>query len=88
MGVHLPMENYVEISCVSDIVECQNQYVAGYFDGRDGRPILSYGLRWTGTSEDYHEILIHKDDVEVMASRIKHYREVGYRNPGQYSFIC
>lgn len=81
------MEDYVEIANVSDIVECQNQYVAGYFDGRDGRPILSYGLRWTGTSEDYHEILIHKDDVEIIADRIKHYRKVGWKNPSQYSFV-
>lgn len=80
------MGAYVEISNVSDIVGCQNQYVAGYFDGRDGRPILSDGLRWKGTSEDYHEILIHEDDVKTMADRILHYRETGWKNPGQYRF--
>jgi hypothetical protein len=69
-----PDENgYVKLGAVADRLMMQTQYVSHYLYGVGGKPDLSKGVRWTDNS-NYHAIKIHKDDVSVLAARIKENR--------------
>jgi hypothetical protein len=54
----------------------QCQYVSRYVDGRiAGYPNLGKGLRFIGKPSDYHDLRIHKDDVEEFVRRYKAHKE-------------
>jgi hypothetical protein len=60
-----------------DFCGMQAQYASHYVDGRHpGAPHLGKGLRFRGTggkaldTADYHNIEIHKDDVETFVRRV------------------
>jgi len=52
----------------------QCQYCSRYVHGTGDYPNLGEGLRFIGTSADYHSIKIHKDDVVAFVSRVKEHR--------------
>lgn len=48
----------------------QAQYGSRYVDGAFGEyPKLGDGLRVKGSSDDYHNLLIHKDDIDEFVNR-------------------
>lgn len=51
----------------------QAQYVSRCIDGRHGLPNLGEGLRFLGRPEDYHDVKIHRDDVDEFVRRYKAY---------------
>lgn len=54
----------------------QSQYGSRYIDGAfDEYPKLGEGLRINGNSDDYHNIKIHKDDIDEFVKRYKEYQE-------------
>ena len=54
----------------------QSQYASRYVDGQlDGRPNLGKDLRFEGSPMDYHDLKIHKDDIQEFVDRVKQYRE-------------
>lgn len=54
----------------------QSQYASRYIDGtKEGYPNLGEGLRFDGRADDYHDVCIHKDDVEEFVRRVKEYKE-------------
>ena len=52
----------------------QCQYVSRYVDGRHNYPNLGDGLRFIGSPDDYHALMIHADDVDTFIERVKDYR--------------
>lgn len=52
----------------------QSQYASRYISGLD-RPKLAEGLRTLGDPDDYHELRIHKDDIQEFVDRVRKYRE-------------
>lgn len=58
----------------------QCQYASRYFcqNWKDEYPMLGVGLRIKGNSNDYHSMMIHKDDVVVAVERYKKHQ--GERN--------
>lgn len=42
-----------------------------YWKGIDGSPCLGEGLRFRGSTKDYHFMEIHKDDVEEFVRRVR-----------------
>ena len=57
----------------------QNQYVSRYIDGRHGSPELGKGLRFDGDPKDYHNVLIHKDDLAEFQTRVRRELSCGQR---------
>jgi hypothetical protein len=54
----------------------QAQYGSRYVDGViEGYPNLGEGLRFVGDTDNYHELLIHKDDIAEFVRRVNKYRE-------------
>lgn len=54
----------------------QCQYVSRYVDGKlPGYPVLGQGLRFEGSTRDYHDLKIHRDDVEEFVRRYKTYKK-------------
>ena len=51
----------------------QAQYASKYLDVRR-YPEIAEGIRWKGDLTRYHDILIHKDDVEKFVERALNYR--------------
>jgi hypothetical protein len=47
-----------------------HHHVGGQMDSPD----LSQGLRFKGEPSDYHDLKIHRDDVETFIKRVKAYR--------------
>lgn len=59
-----------------DLLRQQSQYASRYVDGKiEGYPNLGNDLRFQGSSSDYHELKIHKDDIEEFIRRVREYRE-------------
>ena len=56
----------------------QCQYASRYVNGKRGSENLGIGLRFENADScDYHDIRIHKDDVEIFERRYrKHMREL------------
>lgn len=53
----------------------QSQYASRYIDGvLEGWPCLGYGLRFCGSTNMYHNLKIHKDDVDEFVRRVEQYR--------------
>jgi hypothetical protein len=58
----------------------QCQYASRMIDGRHGSPCLGEGLRFQDRTggpvdvSDYHDIRIHRDDVERFVERVKAWR--------------
>jgi len=52
----------------------QCQYVSRYVGGRHGSPDLGGGLRFQGDPTDYHDLLIHRDDVDEFVRRVEVHR--------------
>lgn len=68
-------KGYVSFGDVSGFLGQQSQYVCRYVDGMmEEYPKLGEGLRIEGTSDEYHFMRIHKDDVLEFVSRYKDYR--------------
>jgi len=63
-------ENYIEISIVSGKLGMQNQYVMHYIYGLGSYPNFGEGLDII-PNENYHKIKIHKDDIDILISKIK-----------------
>lgn len=54
----------------------QTQYGSRYIDGAFGEyPKLGEGLRVKGNSDNYHNIKIHKDDIDEFVKRYREYQE-------------
>lgn len=53
----------------------QNQYASRYAEGEHGSPELGRGLRWKNLDRNYHELMIHEDDLEEFHRRVKAYEE-------------
>ena len=69
-------EGYVSLGEVSrSLLGKQAQYGCPYFDAQSAAhrdiPYLGEGLRIKGTAAIYHEMLIHKDDIEEAVERFK-----------------
>ncbi len=70
-------EGYVNIRVASRKIGMQNQYASYFLDGMGGRPNFGKGLRWKEPKfGSYHEIRIHKDDVEEFVRRVKEYKGI------------
>ena len=53
----------------------QTQYISRYIDGKiDGWPNLGEGLRFKGDPGNYHDVTIHKDDVDEFVRRVREHR--------------
>ncbi len=52
----------------------QSQYASRMIDGRHGSPNLGDGLRFRGDPADYHDIKIHRDDIETFVGRVLSWR--------------
>ena len=71
--------NFGEIA--HGIFNQQSQYASRYIDGAiPGWPNLGEGLRFKGSTEDYHFVRIHKDDIEEFIRRKRDY----VQNPEEY----
>jgi len=56
----------------------QCQYASRYLMGDlDGYPKLGEDLRWFGRTEDYHGLMIHKDDADTFVRRAREHRTQG-----------
>lgn len=56
----------------------QCQYCRHYLAGDDkGKPALGDDLRWHGDTEDYHNLMIHRDDADTFVHRVREYRTNG-----------
>ena len=56
----------------------QSQYLSWYVDGFfgiDDYPKLGDGLRVKGDSDNYHTMMIHKDDINEFVKRYKDYQD-------------
>ena len=56
----------------------QNQYVCRYARGILDYPDLGQGLRWKNLESrggSYHDIMIHKDDLETFHRRVRAYSD-------------
>ena len=54
----------------------QCQYGSRYVDGvLEGWPCLGYDLRFLGSTNSYHSLKIHKDDVQIFVDRHAKYIE-------------
>jgi hypothetical protein len=53
----------------------QAQYASRYIDGRLDYPNLGKGLRFEGDPSDYHDVRIHKADVEEFVRRWQEHKE-------------
>ncbi len=68
------LPNYVSFGDISrNQMGEQCQYGSRYITGMDGYPQIGAGLRFRNLTENYHKILVHRDDVEEM---LVHYRKV------------
>lgn len=56
---------------VREHVGGQSQYLSRYVDGRSGCPVLGDGLRFEGVPRDYHDLMIHCDDVMEFVRRLR-----------------
>ncbi|MFT7645149.1 MAG: hypothetical protein ACI9BF_000820 [Candidatus Paceibacteria bacterium] len=53
----------------------QSQYLSYYVEGRvRGYPKLGEDIRFEGHPTDWHQLRIHRDDVEEFVSRVKEYK--------------
>jgi len=56
----------------------QSQYLSRYIDGFSGLddyPNLGEGLRVKGDSDDYHNMMVHKDNIPELVRRYRDYQE-------------
>lgn len=70
-------DDYISFGDVSrNRMDIQCQYGSQYIDGSCGRVNLGEGLRFKNIdSHSYHNIKIHKDDVEEFVRRYKNHIE-------------
>lgn len=70
--------NFGEFVC-HPLLRQQSQYASRYVDGFRGEyPNLGEGLRFMGSPRDYHELLIHKNDIKEFVRRVKkHWKKIG-----------
>lgn len=73
------MDQYVEFGDVAiKRLDMQCQYASRYADLKwkeRGHVYLAEGLRIIGTAAYYHDMKIHKDDVEEFVRRVIEYRK-------------
>jgi len=71
------MSDFVRFGDVAiNYLHQQCQYCSRYVDGRiPGYPNLGKDLRFKGESYEYHQLMIHKDDVNEFVRRVEKYRE-------------
>ena len=70
-------EGYVNIQVASAKLGMQNQHTGYFLEGFGGRPNFGEGLQWKDPEfGNYHQIRIHKDDVEEFVSRVKKYKGI------------
>ena len=68
-------EGYVNFGDIArGELNMQSQYASRYVSGLD-RPKLGEDLRIKGNPDDYHNLRIHKDDVEEFVKRVRAERE-------------
>jgi len=60
------------------ILNQQAQYGSRYLGGweKDNYPNLGEGLRIQGKIDDYHNLKIHKDDIEEFVKRFEEYKKL------------
>ena len=80
------MKDFVKLGIVSRLLDRQTQYVSRYIDGSFGNPNLGGGLRFIVCTENYHETLIHRDDVDEFVRRIK--EATTETNPSNVCRLC
>ena len=72
------MNDYVSFHEAAHLCNEQAQYASRYVDGRHGYPNFSEGLRFQGDPRDYHDLLIHQDDVAEFVRRVtEHLKALG-----------
>ncbi|MDD5749465.1 MAG: hypothetical protein PHO91_01600 [Patescibacteria group bacterium] len=58
-----------------DLLRQQSQYASRYVNGKiEGYPSLGDDLRFQGDPSEYHELLIHKDDIQEFIKRVREYK--------------
>lgn len=63
-----------------DRLHMQTQYAARYIRGRGTEPGFGQGLRFEGDPADYHDVYVHKDDLEEFVTRVtEHLVRTGQR---------
>jgi len=67
--------DYVDFGAVAQKCGEQCHYASRYLDGRHGFPYLGEGIRFKNLSENYHFLLIHKDDEAEFVRRVLAYRK-------------
>jgi hypothetical protein len=65
-------DGYVEFN--ADRRLGQNQYASRYIEGKRGYECLGEGLRFKNLDGNYHEILIHKDDLLEFHRRVENHK--------------
>ena len=75
IAMTLDAEGYVSFGEVSrQLLSMQCQYGCRYINGSRDYPALGLGIRFKGRVCEYHELRIHKDDVEQFVDRVWAYR--------------
>ena len=64
-------DGYVSFEYASRLLGMQNQYSSRYIKGDEDHEVCGTGLRIDGDVHDYHDLLIHVDDVEEFVSRVQ-----------------
>lgn len=60
-----------------DLCGMQCQYARHYLAGNSNTPSLGDDLRWYGDTERYHNLMIHREDVDEFVRRVLMHRSEG-----------
>lgn len=72
-------EDYVRFGDVArDRCGMQCQYARHYLGGEHGSTDLGSDLRWFGETEDYHRLMIHREDADEFVRRVRIHRTEGH----------
>lgn len=80
-------KDWVGFGEVAHLCGMQRQYLCRYINGWQDYPNLGEGLRFRNIYgkefeiADYHEIEMHKDDVEEFVKRVQQYRKDTFQIP-------
>ena len=84
------LRDYVSFGDAARKIGIQSQYASRYVRGDDDRancgsdPALGRVLRFAGDPGDYHDLLIHVDDVDEFVARVKAAKQ---KEGGLYAFL-
>jgi len=84
------LRDYVSFGDAARKIGIQSQYASRYVRGDDDHancgsdPALGRVLRFGGDPADYHDLLIHEDDVDEFVTRVKAAKT---KEGGLYAFL-